>query len=298
MRRYHGRPLASMLHAGVRLRNLTGPAPCQLFEEVDQPLAARQVTQLAQRLHLDLTNAFASDPESLASPPLASVDGVDETEAKLQNTTFARSQRVGRPRPRCAAWSVTPPPTARSLPCPRRSRRAEHPPPPRSGWTVKGCLEIVSTSRNFSGDPHLLRDLLVVGLAAQLLKQTPRDTDELADQLHHVHGDADGLGLVVQSPPNCLADPPGRVSRELSTFRSASRSPWRHTAAARLYAPTSIPTARLIRTSCVGCDPWGPRLASPPRGLMLHRRSLPSDPNHRSRTKHEGRSLGAPVIAG
>jgi hypothetical protein len=77
----------------------------------------------------------------------------------------------------------------------------------------------------------------------------------------------------------------------LSTLRSASRSSWRHTATAHFYAPTSIPTARLIRTSCVGCDPRGPRLASSPRWLMLHHRSPPSDPNHRSKTKHEGRSL-------
>jgi hypothetical protein len=65
---------------------------------------------------------------------------------------------------------------------------------------------------------------------------------------------------------------PPRLVVMLSTFRSASRSPWCHTAAAHLYAPTSIPTARLRRTSCVGCDPRGPRLAASPRGLMLHHR--------------------------
>src|ERR1700680_420017 len=38
----------------------------QLVEEVNQPVAARWVTQLAQRLGLNLTNAFASDTESPA----------------------------------------------------------------------------------------------------------------------------------------------------------------------------------------------------------------------------------------
>src|SRR6202043_2868959 len=49
----------------------------------------------------------------------------------------------------------------------------------------------------------------------QLLKQTPRYTHELADELPHVHGDADSAGLIGQSPSHCLADPPGRVRREL-----------------------------------------------------------------------------------
>ena len=80
--------------AGVRRLNLTGPAPCQLFEEVDQPLAARRVKQFAQPLHLDLTNAFARDPESLAHLFPRPLTAVDETEAELQHPTFARSQRV------------------------------------------------------------------------------------------------------------------------------------------------------------------------------------------------------------
>jgi hypothetical protein len=46
---------------------------------------------------------------------------------------------------------------------------------------------------------------------------------------------------------------------------------------------------------CAGCDPRGPRLAPSPRGLMLHHRSPPSDPNHRSKTKHEGRTLDPSV---
>jgi hypothetical protein len=62
------------------------------------------------------------------------------------------------------------------------------------------------------------------------------------------------------------------------------------TAVSVLCAPTSIPTARLIRTFCVGCDPGGPRLASSPRGLMLHHRSLPSErkvrqPKYRSQRR-------------
>jgi hypothetical protein len=52
------------------------------------------VTQLAHRLGLNLTNAFASDTESLADLLQGPLTAVDETEAVLQNTTFARCQRV------------------------------------------------------------------------------------------------------------------------------------------------------------------------------------------------------------
>ena len=52
------------------------------------------MTQLAQRLGLDLTNALAGDTESLAHLLQRQLASVDEAEAELQHATFARGQGV------------------------------------------------------------------------------------------------------------------------------------------------------------------------------------------------------------
>ena len=66
---------------------------------------------------------------------------------------------------------------------------------------------------------HLLADLLGAGLAAELLQQLALDAHELVDGLHHVHGDADGAGLIGDGARDGLADPPGGVRRELEALR-------------------------------------------------------------------------------
>ena len=50
---------------------------------------------------------------------------------------------------------------------------------------------------------------------AQLLEKLAGDADGLVDGLHHVHGDADGAGLVRDGAGDGLADPPGGVGGEL-----------------------------------------------------------------------------------
>src|SRR5262245_4367565 len=64
---------------------------------------------------------------------------------------------------------------------------------------------------------HLGRDLFRGRLAAELLDELAGGPDELVDGLDHVYGDADGAGLVGDRPGNRLADPPGRVRREFVT---------------------------------------------------------------------------------
>ncbi len=64
----------------VRQRSLSGPR-CQLFDKVSQPLAARWVTQLAQRRALNLTNAFSTDAKSLADLLQGPLMAVVKTEA-------------------------------------------------------------------------------------------------------------------------------------------------------------------------------------------------------------------------
>ena len=65
------------------------------------------------------------------------------------------------------------------------------------------------------GHAHLGGDLLRSGLAAHVLQQLALHPDELVDLLHHVHGDADGAGLVGDGPGDGLPDPPGGVGGEL-----------------------------------------------------------------------------------
>src|SRR5438094_355464 len=65
------------------------------------------------------------------------------------------------------------------------------------------------------GDEHPLRDLLGGRLAAELLKESTRDADELVDGLDHVDRDADRPRLVRDRTCDRLADPPRRVRGEL-----------------------------------------------------------------------------------
>ena len=51
------------------------------------------------------------------------------------------------------------------------------------------------------------------------LQQLALDAHELVDGLHHVHGDADGAGLIGDGARDGLADPPGGVRRELEALR-------------------------------------------------------------------------------
>ena len=64
------------------------------------------------------------------------------------------------------------------------------------------------------GHVHGVGDFLAGGLPAQLLHQLALGADELVDGLDHVHGDADGAGLVRDGAGDGLADPPGGIGRE------------------------------------------------------------------------------------
>ena len=46
------------------------------------------------------------------------------------------------------------------------------------------------------------------------MHQLTRGAHQLIDRLNHVHGNADGTGLIRNSARNCLADPPGRIGAE------------------------------------------------------------------------------------
>ena len=62
---------------------------------------------------------------------------------------------------------------------------------------------------------HFGGGLLVRRLAAELLHQLLLDAEQAVDRLDHVDRDADRAGLVGDGAGGGLADPPGRVGREL-----------------------------------------------------------------------------------
>ena len=64
-------------------------------------------------------------------------------------------------------------------------------------------------------DTHHLADLVGGRFATEILEQLPLHPDELVDRLHHVDRDPDRPGLVGDRARDGLADPPGRIRREL-----------------------------------------------------------------------------------
>ena len=68
------------------------------------------------------------------------------------------------------------------------------------------------------GHIHLGGDLLRGGIVPQLLQKLTGNADDLIDGLHHMHGDADGAGLVSDGAGDGLADPPGGIGGELITL--------------------------------------------------------------------------------
>ena len=52
-----------------------------------------------------------------------------------------------------------------------------------------------------------------------LLLILARNTHQLVDKLHHMHGNADRAGLIGNRPRNGLPDPPGRIRGKLEAAR-------------------------------------------------------------------------------
>ena len=71
----------------------------------------------------------------------------------------------------------------------------------------------------FGGHVEFLTELLGGGFATEVLKHLALHAGELVDDLDHVHGDADGAGLVCHGAGDGLADPPGCVGGELEALR-------------------------------------------------------------------------------
>src|SRR6266446_6931337 len=196
---------------------MTGMACLLLLQVVAELLRARRVAQLAQRLGLDLADALTSHAEALAHLFQRPLVAVDQPETQLQHAPLPRRERVQN----VLHFGV------------QHGQRGSI--GRRDGLAVLHEVAEVGvlllTDRSLEGnrvlrdlhdlanllgrDSHLLADLLVARLAAQLLEQPARDAHQLVDRLHHVHGNADRPRLVGDGTRDGLTDPPRRVRREL-----------------------------------------------------------------------------------
>ena len=93
---------------------------------------------------------------------------------------------------------------------------------PRSESSPIGRLQRQRLPRRLEDEPHLPRgharalgQLLGRGLAAHLVDHEPVHPRDPVERLHHVHGDADGPGVVRDGAGDGLPDPPRGVGREL-----------------------------------------------------------------------------------
>src|SRR5438309_3018119 len=188
-----------------------------LLQVVAELFRARRVAELAQRLGLDLADALAGDPEPLAHLFQRALVTVDQPESQLQHPPLAWRERVED----VLHLGVEHGERSRVG---RRDRLAvlDEVAEVRILLLADGRLERDRVLRNLDDlphllgrDPHLLADLLVARLAAELLEQPARDADQLVDRLHHVDRDADRPRLVGDGARDGLPDPPRGVGREL-----------------------------------------------------------------------------------
>ena len=175
------------------------------------------MAQLAQRLGFDLADPFARDREVLAHFFERVLGPVAHAEAHLDDTFFARRQRLQHRVGLFLQVQVDD----------RLGRRHDVPvldevAKMRIFLFADGRLERDGLLRDLHhladlrhGNVHPLRDFFRGGLAAQFLHERARRPDQLVDRLDHVHRDPDGARLVGNRAGDGLADPPRRVGREL-----------------------------------------------------------------------------------
>ena len=172
--------------------------------------------ELAQRLGLDLADAFTRDRELLADFFQRVIGVHADAEAHAQHTLFSRGEAGQHPRRGLAQVGMD---------C--RIERLD-------GVLVLDEVAEMAVflvaDRRFEGDRllgdlHHLADLLqrhgeALGhflgrrLAALLVEELTAGAHQLVDRLDHMHRDADGARLIGDRPGDRLADPPGGIGGE------------------------------------------------------------------------------------
>src|SRR5918996_3158150 len=191
--------------------------PQRALGGVPEPLRLGQPLQLLQRVVLDLPDPLARHPEGppdlLQRPGLVAPQPV----AHLDHLALARGQGV-----QSATHVLAPQVLGGQLE--RRLGRLVLDEVAQLGVILladrllqgDGQLRDPQDVLHLARRPlELQRDLLRRRLAAELLHQLALHVHDLVQLLHHVHRDADRARLVGDGAGHGLADPPGRVGREL-----------------------------------------------------------------------------------
>src|SRR5262249_8003199 len=209
---------AALLSAGGHGRAFTRHrAAASIIQKAPQLARPARVLELAQRLGLYLADALARHRELLADLFQRVVGVHADAEAHTQHALLARRQgreHAGRGFAQVrldggvdrqyrvlvldeiAEGRIL-------LVADRRFERER----------LLGGLE--HRAHRFERHGELLGELLGGRLAADLVEHLARGAHDLVDGLDHVHRDADGARLVGDRAGDCLADPPGRIGREL-----------------------------------------------------------------------------------
>src|SRR5262245_16850493 len=203
--------------SGRPLARLTLARASAALDERAQPLAPRRVTQLAERLGLELPDALAGHLEVLTHLLERVVRLLADAEPHPEHLLLARGERgqhlpglLGqvhvdhRVRGRDQALVLDEVAEVGILLLADRGLEADR---------LLGDLQ--DLPHLVQRELHLLRDLFRSGLAADLLNQVAAGADQLVDRLDHVHRDADGARLIGDGPGDRLTDPPRRVGAEL-----------------------------------------------------------------------------------
>src|SRR6185437_11333261 len=176
-----------------------------------QPARTRRVTQLAQRLALNLPDAFARNLKALAHFFQRTFGAVFQAKTHPDDLLLTRVE--GPQNFRCLLLQI------HADHCIRGGHTVgvlEEVNQPRAFIFPDRCLERDWLLRDFLCSPnlgdgyvHSFCDLLDPGLTAEFLDQQTRGTDKLVDYLYHVYRNADGARLVSNGARHRLANPPG-----------------------------------------------------------------------------------------
>ena len=175
--------------------------------------------QLPERLGLDLADAFAGDRKLLAD--LFQTYG--RCSCRCRSACAARAPRAGSGSPAHVGrgsrggwpWIAASTGSTAFLSSMKSPKWLSSSSPIGVSRLI-GSLAIFRTLRTFSsGMPSFSANSSGVGSRPISCSIWRRGPDQLVDRLDHVHGDTDGARLVGDRAGDRLADPPGRVGREL-----------------------------------------------------------------------------------
>src|SRR5258706_5189435 len=168
------------------------------------------MTQLAQGLRLNLTNALASYMELLAYFLKRTAAPIIQPEAQLQYLALPFCQtvehifyllleqlmacRICRSQSRVIFNKITQ--VAVIFLANRRFQ------------TYRLLADLDDLAYLFRADFHLSGNFLGRGFSPKLLQQTTADADQTIDRLHHMHRNTDGTRLISNGASNRLANPP------------------------------------------------------------------------------------------